>query len=1085
MRNRIVMAGFMVWVGCSTVSAWALSQGVLRSDATVRREWAEASARVQLPFVENVGQLANEGIRFYAKTFAGTVYVTTVGQLIYALPQGAPAGATGGKNQWSVVTEECVGGSGAAPRGRERSAARANFFLGRDAARWKTGVPAYSAVACADVYPGIELAVRAYGRTVEKIFTLQPGADPEDIALRLSGVERLAVDEQGQLVAHTALGEAVFSAPVAYQPGAGGREYVAVNYWVAGERYGFELGDYDPGRPLVIDPLLGCTYHGGTGWDAAEAVAIDGQGRVYVTGFTGSDDFPITAGAYQTNRGNAFISLFDARLTNLVASTFLGGTNSETAYAITLDPVGRVIVTGSTTSPNFPVTSNAYQRTSGGEYDAFVSVLDPELGVLLASTYLGGTDYEWAECIALDAENRIHVAGSTRSTNFPTTSLAYSTNLYGYMDAFITRFDSNLTSVSASTYIGGILADGIEDLQISTDAVYGSGWTTSTNFPVTPLAHSTNYNGGISDAVIVKLDRALGTLQASTYLGGYGEDRATCLAMSLDTVYVAGYTYSSNFPVDPWAYQPAFGGGTNDGFAAGLDLNLTALRYGTFLGGTLFDFIQDLALDTQGQIWLAGYTESPDFPTTAHAYCRTNQNVDAFVSRLGASLTSLLASTLLGGTWDDYGYGMGLDPDGNVFICGYTESVDLPTTPGAYEPFYHQPLVPWYGDGFVAKFDSTLSDRPAPPLDVAASDDVYVDRVRVSWLPGSRSTGFILWRNTLNDSASAVAVNNVNDLSLNWCDDLSALAGITYYYWVTGTNSSGSSAFSDPDTGRINPTRVLTADYDGDGKADPALYRADTGTWYVRLSASGYGLTAFTFGGQGVAATKGDFDGDGKSDPAVYQAETGLWQVQLSGSGYAVETMTGFGGMDYQAVPGDYDGDGKADPAIYNQGNGDWQVAMSSLGYQVASASGFGGAGYVPAQANYDSDRRADAAVYSAAGSIWTVLLSAANYITATISNFGGPEFAPVLGDFDGDGLADPTVYRESDGSWMVMQSASQYYPATLEGFGGAGTRVAAADFDGDRKADPIYLDGASSVWHVKLSASGYAEATLASGCEP
>ena len=280
-------------------------------------------------------------------------------------------------------------------------------------------------------------------------------------------------------------------------------------------------------------------------------------------------------------------------------------------------------------------------------------------------------------------------------------------------------------------------------------------------------------------------------------------------------------------------------------------------------------------------------------------------------------------------------------------------------------------------------------------------------------------------------------------------------------------------------------TTVLTGDFDGDLKADPALYRTDTGNWYVKLSSMGYGLVTLSFGGAGYQAVNGDFDGDGKADPAVYQAITGTWYVQLSASGYTIVTLTNFGGVGYAAVTGDYDGDGLTDPAICGTASGDWQVAMSSLNYGLASASGFGGTGYTTVQENYDSDNRFDAAVYNNTNGNWTVLMSAQNYITATLWGFGGTGYTPVMGDFDGDGLADPAIYQESTGDWQVKLSGQQYATATLDGFGGSGTIVAAADYDGDGQADPIYLDESTGIWHVKLSASGYAEATADSGYTP
>ena len=372
---------------------------------------------------------------------------------------------------------------------------------------------------------------------------------------------------------------------------------------------------------------------------------------------------------------------------------------------------------------------------------------------------------------------------------------------------------------------------------------------------------------------------------------------------------------------------------------------------------------------------------------------------------------------------------------------------------------------------------------PATPTGLAATKGAYTDRVRLSWTAVSNATAYEVYRNTANDSAAATKL--VPDVASPACEDATAVLGTKYYYWIKAKNSAGVSDFSASDSGWCEAVMGVGADYDGDRKADPALYVESTGSWYVRPSTMGYVPVTVVFGGAGSTPCLGDYDGDGKTDPAVYVESTGSWSVELSASGYAVATLAGFGGADCRAVAGDYDGDGKADPAIYDPADGTWQVAMSSAGYAVQGVTGFGGTGRAAVEQNYDSDHRFDAAIYNQTNGNWTVLLSAQNYITATLWAFGGTGYTPVKGDFDGDGLADPAVYNEAKETWQVKLSGSGYAAASLEHFGGAGTLVSAADYDGDGKADPIYLDTATGIWHVKLSANGYAEATLSSGWTP
>ncbi|NUO08607.1 MAG: SBBP repeat-containing protein [Candidatus Brocadia sp.] len=519
--------------------------------------------------------------------------------------------------------------------------------------------------------------------------------------------------------------------------------------------YGFKVAAYDKTKELVIDPLLASTFLGGSyeGWysgDKATALVLDTEGNVYVAGITYSRDFPVTNGAYDTSLepswGDVFVSKLDSGLTSLIASTFLGGWNYDLVLDLALDSEGNVYVTGETDSWDFPTTSGAYDtsfnRYEGyplfAPYDAFVSKLNSGLTRLLASTFLGGSDsdYDNGNALALDTEGNVYVTGTTYSRDFPTTSGAYDTSLNGGSDVFISKLNSGLTKLIASTLLGGSDYDVSEygDKILALDKVgnvYVTGDTRSSDFPTTVGAYDTTNNGVFfaQDAFVSKLDSGLTNLLASTFLRGLYDDES--LALTLDTegnVYVAGYTYSSDFPTTSGAYDTSFADSgwymyPVDSFVSKLDSGLANLIASTFLGGYDPDLINALALDSEGNVYVAGNTYSSLFPITSDAYDTSLNYVDAFVSKLDRGLTNLLASTFLGGLYDDESIALALDSEGNVYVTGKTDSWDFPTTSGAYDTSFNNDPNFFNSDAFVSKLDSNLSFSAEVVFTIESSSD--------------------------------------------------------------------------------------------------------------------------------------------------------------------------------------------------------------------------------------------------------------------------------------------------------------------------------------------------------------------------
>ena len=377
--------------------------------------------------------------------------------------------------------------------------------------------------------------------------------------------------------------------------------------------------------------LVYSTYLGGSGLNSGGPIAVDSAGNAYVAGITDSTDFPITPGAFQTVcnqcagvNWDGFVTKLNPSGSALVYSTYLGGSGVDQINGIAVDGSGDAYVAGVTSSTNFPTTPGAFQPNCAGvcnidNPDAFVTELNSTGSALVYSTYLGGSGEDSGTGIAVDSAGDAYVNGFTCSTDFPVTPGAFQTtynssscvNLGG--NAFVTKLNSTGSALVYSTYLGGSGEDSGTGIAVdSAGDAYVTGSTTSTNFPtMNPLQPA---NGGGYDAFVIKLNSTGSALVYSTYLGGSGSDSGTGIAVdSAGNAYVTGGTSSTNFPTfDP--LQPANGGG-GDAFVSKLNPSGSALVYSTYLGGSGGDNGFGIAVDSAGNAYVTGITESTDFPT--------------------------------------------------------------------------------------------------------------------------------------------------------------------------------------------------------------------------------------------------------------------------------------------------------------------------------------------------------------------------------------------------------------------------------------------------------------------------------------
>ncbi|HEV2492095.1 MAG TPA: choice-of-anchor D domain-containing protein [Terriglobia bacterium] len=619
----------------------------------------------------------------------------------------------------TVLRMRLVGANSAqAGSGEELLPGKVNYLIGDDPRRWQTGIPTYARVNFQNVYPGIDLVYHGNGGQLEYDFVVKPGADPRRIAVAFGGASRCAIDDQGNLRIEVRGRQVLLHQPRIYQSDAkhrGRRQSVAGRYALrAGQQVKFQLGPYDPTRPLIIDPVLAySTYLGGSAYDSGAAVAVDSSGSAYVTGFTLSDNLPTTAGAFDLTCGTAgscnggfsdvFVTKFSPSGSSLVYSTYIGGSKDEIGRAIAVDSSGNAYVAGETFSSDFPTTSGAFDRTYAGAGDAFVLKLSANGSALVYSTFLGGSATDEACGVAVDSLGDAYVTGRTYSTNFPTASPIQASNGGNNdADAFVTELNAAGSSLVYSTYLGGSGPD--KGAAIAVDAAgnaYVTGFTKSTDFPLASAVQTTCVScPGYADAFAAEITTNGAGLVASTYLGGGAEDNATGVALDgAGNVYVVGFTFSTNFPTTAGAYQTTLTTASG-AFVTKFAPSLSSVLYSTYVHGNGLDFGQTIAVDT-GNAFVAGQTFSTSFPlaNALQSTCRSSSCYygTGFATELNGAGSGLVFSTYLGGTYIDQSTGIALDSSANPYIVGEAGSTDFPTASAFQSVFAGS-----YADAFVS-----------------------------------------------------------------------------------------------------------------------------------------------------------------------------------------------------------------------------------------------------------------------------------------------------------------------------------------------------------------------------------------------
>jgi beta-propeller repeat-containing protein/dockerin type I repeat protein len=763
---------------------------------------------VPLSFERNVGQ-SDARVQFLARGPGYGLFLTGSEAVLNLRHTSADRTAMGPqrRSDSAVLRMDIVGANSASVvTGVDQLPGTVNYFLGNNPAQWQANVPTFGRVSYNSVYPGIDLVYYGNQRQLEYDFVVAPGADPSAIRLAFIGADQVNVDANGNLVLHSAGGDVVQHAPVLYQQTAQGRQAVAGAFQVAGNQVTFRVGEYDTARPLVIDPVLSySSYLGGVGYDAGTAIAVDSAGSVYVTGQTGTADFPTTPGAFRTTLGDtnnaAFVTKFNPAGTALIYSTYLGGgTFSQTVgYGIAVDAAGNAYVTGETLSANFPTTSGAFQSTNIGGYDAFVTKLNPQGNGLVYSIRLGGDFDDFGRGIAVDNAGRAVVTGvvtnhAPSGPHFPTANAFQPTYGGGNNDAFVTKFTTDGSALVFSTYLGGgAILNTTDDWgqAVATDGAgntYVTGHTYSQDFPTTPGAFTRPGNDGL-DAFVTKFAPTGAVVYSTRDLGGSGHEEAYGIAVdAAGNAYITGNTDSwddpsttldTGFPTTPGAYRTTLVGQI-DAFVAKLNAVGSDLVYGTYLGGSGstsggVDRGWGIAVDADGSAYVTGDTDSANFPVVAAIQPTKNFDKDAFVTKLNPAGSALTYSTFLGGELTDMARGIALDAAGSAYITGSTGSFQFPTTAGAFRTANAGGLSD-HTDAFVAKIAAPV----APRVVSTQVNDGSAQRSRVTSLQvtfsaqvtfaGAVQNAFTLTRTgggSVSFQASASVIGGVTVVTLN------------------------------------------------------------------------------------------------------------------------------------------------------------------------------------------------------------------------------------------------------------------------------------------------------------------------------
>ena len=651
---------------------------------------------------------------------------------------------------------------------------------------------------------------------------------------------------------------------------------------------------------LAVEPLGAVlidysSFLGGSGFDKVEGVAAASSGNLYAVGGTDSVDFP-EAFASPVGGAAVFVTRIDAQGQGIVYTAILDGRDTEIGLSIAVDGQGTAYVSGQTDSNDFPLL-NAFQSnfSPGGfipgityltsRLDAFVTKLDSS-GGLVFSTYLGGRNLDSGHAIAVGANQQVYVAGSTSSNNYPLKNQFQDAGVLSSANAFLTVLAADGQSLVYSTQLRGGDSDEVNALAVdSTGNAYVAGNTDSANFP---LKGPFQGDQAGTDAFVAKINPAASgeaSLVYSTYLGGQGTDKVLSIAVdAFGRAHVTGITDSTLFPLrEPLDSTNV----VNEAFVTKFNAQGNDLLFSTFLGGSGVEQGSSIAVDGAGAIYVAGATNSIDFPAVNAFQPELSGDLDAFVAKIDPVTSTLLWSSFLGGGLDELGNAVALDGTGNVYLGGQTQSVSFPILNAVQDSFGGGE-----SDGFVTKLGTTAPDT--------------IGRFRPSV-----GQHFLHNSNTPGPPDVTVTLGQAGDLPVagewNGNGDRPGIfrAGIFILKRLNSDLPCCLITFAFGEPGDL----PVAGDWNGDGIDTVGVFRPSIGQFFL-TDTDGLSIDhVFAFGQPGDLPVAGDWDGDGIDTVGIFRPADGLF-VLTNTDGLTLDFIFNFGQLGDLPVMGDWNGDG-------------------------------------------------------------------------------------------------------------------------------------------------------------------------------